>query len=90
MRTLDEIRVEIDEIDRQMAALFEKRMAAAAEAGAWKRSQGLPVLDKTREEALVQKNLARLTNPPLAPYYTRFITHLMSLSRQYQQPGDEE
>lgn len=84
MDKLSEARAAIDGIDAQMAALFEARMAAVAAVAAYKKEHGLPVLDGAREEQVVEKNLARLENKELAPFYADYIRHQMGLSRQYQ------
>ena len=84
MNELEEARRTIDEVDRQMAALFEARMAAVGQVAAYKEAHGLPVLDAGREAQVVEKNLALLKNRDLAPYYTDYIKHQMALSRQYQ------
>lgn len=42
MRTLDELRVEIDRIDQQMVQLFEERMQVVAEVMAVKKAAGIP------------------------------------------------
>lgn len=84
MNELEQARRTIDEVDRQMAALFEARMAAVGQVAAYKEAHGLPVLDAGREAQVVEKNLALLKNKDLAPYYTDYIKHQMALSRQYQ------
>ena len=84
MDKLDEARAAIDRIDAQMAALFEARMAAAAAVAAYKKEHALPVLDSAREAAVVEKNLARLKNKELEPFYAAYLRHQMALSRQYQ------
>ena len=84
MRTLDELRVEIDRIDQQMVQLFEERMQVVAEVMAVKKAAGIPILDSSREEAVVAKNTARLTDAELAGYYERLIRQMMALSREYQ------
>lgn len=84
MNELEEARRTIDEVDRQMAALFEARMAAVGQVAAYKEAHGLPVLDAGREAQVLKKNLALLKNRDLAPYYTDYIKHQMALSRQYQ------
>lgn len=84
MNELDEARRAIDEIDRQMAALFKQRMAAVGQVAAYKQAHGLPVLDAGREAQVIEKNLALLNDETLAPYYTDYIKYQMSLSRQYQ------
>lgn len=42
MRTLEELRVEIDRIDQQMVQLFEERMQVVAEVMAVKKAAGSP------------------------------------------------
>ena len=84
MDKLDEARAAIDRIDAQMAALFEARMAAAAAVAAYKKEHALPVLDSAREAAVVEKNLARLKNKELEPFYAAYLRHQLALSRQYQ------
>ena len=79
-----ELRVEIDRIDQQMVQLFEERMQVVAEVMAVKKAAGLPILDASREEAVVAKNTARLSDPALADYYERLIRQMMALSREYQ------
>lgn len=90
MRTLEELRVEIDRIDQQMVQLFEERMQVVAEVMAVKKAAGLPILDASREEAVVAKNTARLSDPTLADYYERLIRQMMALSREYQAKLMEE
>ena len=90
MRTLEELRVEIDQIDQQMVQLFEERMQVVAEVMAVKKAAGLPILDASREEAVVAKNTVRLSDPALADYYERLIRQMMALSREYQAKLMEE
>lgn len=84
MNQLEQAREEINQVDEQMAALFERRMRAAEQVAAYKKEQGLPILDQGREQAVIEKNLARLRNPAIAPYYRDFLTHLIALSKRYQ------
>ena len=84
MDELEQARAEIDRVDGEMAALFERRMAAAARVAAYKRAHGMPVLDAGREARVIERNLARLQNAELAPFYKDFLTRQMALSRQYQ------
>ena len=84
MRTLEELRVEIDRIDQQMVQLFEERMQVVAAVMAVKKAAGLPILDASRAEAVVAKHTARPSDPALAGYYGRLIRQRMALSREYQ------
>lgn len=84
MDELARARGEIDEADAQMAALFERRMEAAAEIAQHKSRHGLPVLDAGREAQVLEKNLPRIQKAALQEFYADFLQHLMSLSRQFQ------
>lgn len=84
MSTLEDARAEIDEIDKQMAVLFKKRMQAVEKVSNYKKQHCLPILDTSREEDIIDKNLQRFTQPAIAPYYKDFLIQLMSISRSYQ------
>ncbi len=81
---LEEARKIINETDSQMAELFVKRMRAAEMVYAYKKEFGLPILDREREAAVVEKNTAMIEDEGLKGYYIDYIKHLMSLSRAYQ------
>ncbi|MBQ1675051.1 MAG: chorismate mutase, partial [Oscillospiraceae bacterium] len=49
MDKLELSRQEIDRIDREIAALFCRRMEAVRDIASYKRSHGLPILDSQRE-----------------------------------------
>ena len=84
MDTLEHARAAIDEIDFQMAILFEKRMRASATIAAYKKQKGLALRDEAREAALLEKNCKCLQDPSLRGLYTRYFRHLLSLSREHQ------
>ena len=48
MDTLERARMDIDEIDKKMAALFEARMDTAREIAAYKRRVGMEIFDPSR------------------------------------------
>ncbi len=84
MSRLDEARATIDAVDREMRALFERRMQAVEEVAAYKREVGKPVLDAARERELLARNVALLENQTLAREYEMFQTAVMASSRAYQ------
>lgn len=84
MNNLQENRAKLEEIDAQMAALFEQRMDISRNIAVYKRENSLPVLDTARETALLQKNAAAIENPDTREYYVPFLKHLMKLSRDCQ------
>ena len=49
MATLEELRVQLDGIDNEIARLFEERMKVCGEVGEYKIQSGKKVLDRQRE-----------------------------------------
>jgi chorismate mutase/prephenate dehydratase len=85
MDLLENARHTIDEVDAQMAELFEKRMQAVTDVARWKAENGRPVLDAAREQAVIDRNTARIQKAELRPYYRTFLCEAMAVSRAYQQ-----
>ena len=81
---LDELRAEIDRADQELSAAFARRMEIAARIAAYKRENGLPVLDQRREDAVAAR-MAAGCDARLAPYMERLYRTLFALSREYQQ-----
>jgi chorismate mutase/prephenate dehydratase len=84
---LDAARKIINEVDKEMAALFCRRMAAAKMVGEYKMARGLPVLDQKREDELVRRNVSYLESEDedVRAGYACFLRNTMSVSRHYQQ-----
>lgn len=76
-------RNEISELDRQIAALFERRMRAAEQVADYKRERGLPIEDAGREADLLRRN-AQYVAEDLRSYYISFQRDVMKTSRAYQ------
>ena len=55
MNQLEQARIEINKIDEQMAVLFERRMQAAEQVAAYKKENGLPILDTGREREVLNR-----------------------------------
>ena len=62
---LDEARDEIKRADKEMAALFEKRMCAAKKVAEYKKEHGLPIYDAKQEEIVLERNSALIEDPTL-------------------------
>ena len=93
MKDLQDIRIELDEIDRQILALYERRLALAEDVAVYKEAHRKPVLDKAREDQKL-KTLdqvqrisgscqLRLYEDSLLPLYKLY--QLESVIRQIQQ-----
>lgn len=84
MKELNEIRQEINAVDIELRALFEKRMLLAREVAEYKTAHGLPILDASREAEVIEKNVAKLKSEELRPFYVNFMQSNMAISRSYQ------
>jgi 3-dehydroquinate synthase len=83
--SLEKARKEINEIDKEMAELFVRRMHAAEAVAEYKASHNLPILDSEREKQVIERGAKSIQDKELRPYYTRFIKECMALSRDYQE-----
>ena len=85
MKDLNELRQEIDIIDRQMVALFEQRMTVTEQVGRYKLAHGMPVLDRSREEQVLAGKTALLEDKTLSADVTELFETIMAISRRQQQ-----
>ena len=84
MSSLDEARKKINEIDKEMARLFEERMKAVLEVLKYKKEHNLPVFDEKRELELIERNISLLQDENLKEYYLIFFNALLLSSKKYQ------
>ena len=82
--SLDKARKIINEVDREMAELFVKRMRAAEMVAEYKKERGLAILDEAREAEVVKRNSALIEDETLREYYVNFLQNNMAVSRAYQ------
>ena len=80
---LKDYRQEIDRIDRELTALFERRMRIAEEIARYKIENGLPVLDAAREREKLL-SIRSLISPELADSAARLYERIFALSRERQ------
>ena len=85
MKTLDECRSEIDEVDRQIVRLFEQRMQLCREVAQFKIANGMQVLDRSREEKVLDSRAAMLDDAYWAGSVRSLFEGMMALSRAEQQ-----
>lgn len=77
-------RAEIQNVDAEMALLFQKRMKAVEVVTAYKKDHGLPILDAEREAFLLEENARLVEDEVLRSYYKLFLRDMMDVSKQYQ------
>lgn len=84
MTDLEKARNTIDDIDREMARLFEERMNAVCQVAAYKRANNLPFEDAQREATVLANNIGRITNEEYRLYYARFLKSVMKVAKDMQ------
>ncbi|MFV0479332.1 MAG: chorismate mutase [Anaerorhabdus sp.] len=90
MNELKKQREIIDDIDKEMAKLFEKRLETVSEVAAIKKEKGLLILDRNREAEVIKKNLHYIKQEKHYPYYHQFIEMVMSIMKEYQKDKNSE
>lgn len=77
-------REKINQIDQAMAELFEQRMQAVEDVVSYKIQHGMEVLDPSREQAILNKNVHYIKKEEYRLYYEQFMKDVMKISRSYQ------
>lgn len=85
MNLLEDARSEINRIDKEMAELFEQRMNAVKKVAEYKIEHGIPVLDKSREQQIADKNGKYIKDDFIRRYYMGFLNDTMAHSRAMQE-----
>ena len=85
MSEIDLLRIEIDDIDQELTKLLERRLNVAKKIAEYKKGRDLPILDESREEVVIQKNIDRLDNPDYADNVREFYISLMDISKSVQE-----
>ena len=81
---LDTIRQEIDHVDQELVALLEKRMQLVNQVVAYKKSTGRPILDTSREDAVLQKAASCVEDKAFEQTIVNTFADIMKNSRDYQ------
>lgn len=84
MGNLEDYRREIDSIDKELIALFEKRMNVAIKVGEYKKERNLPIFNAKREEEVIEKNINLLSNKEYSEITRIYFEKIMELSRSLQ------
>ena len=84
MTDLEKARVLINEVDSEMARLFEKRMDAVRSVADYKKKNGLPIDDLSREEEIIKRNADLISSEEYRSYYIDFMKKVINLSKDMQ------
>ncbi len=85
MKELKDIRVELDEVDREIVALLEKRMTLSHEVAAYKMAHGMQVLDRSREENVLNTRASWVKDPHWQDSVRQLYEAIMAVSREEQE-----
>ena len=81
---LDELRVEIDSLDKELVELFKRRMEVCAQVAKAKQESGKKVFDPERERKKLWK-IAELSGEEMRDYTTALYSLIFDLSKNHQQ-----
>lgn len=84
MEKLLKAREIINETDREMAALFERRMEAVRLVAEYKQERGLPVFDAGREDQVIKNNVQNIEDEEIREFYVPFLRQTMEISKRLQ------
>ena len=84
MTELEKARGIINQCDREMAELFEKRMDAVRVIAEYKKEHGIPVEDLQREEEIIKKNSSLIKNDEYRSHYVSFLRQTIDVSKSMQ------
>lgn len=84
MDALQKAREAINEIDREMARLFELRMDAVKQVALYKIENAMPVDDLGREAEIITRNAGYIDNKEYESYYVEFLKNNIRLSKELQ------
>ncbi len=80
---INDLRIQINDIDKDLTALFNKRMDVSLQIAKYKIENNIPVLDKTREREILERAAAR-SEPDIKNYARILYSDILNLSRSYQ------
>lgn len=81
---LEKQRAEIDAIDREIVALFERRMQVVVDVARIKKENGIAILDASREKEVIAKVQSYLKDDTLKEELAEVYETLMKVSKDYQ------
>lgn len=79
---LDKYRQEINQIDREIIQLLERRFSITKAVGEYKKENNIPILNRDREQEIIRKiEKLQLENEP---YVIEIYLQLMAISKEQQ------
>ena len=89
MKTLEECRKELNEIDDQLKDLFLRRMQVIGDVSAYKKANGIAVHDPDREKRMKERLSADLQEP-MRSLYLEYLESILTVSKKLQSAQREK
>ena len=89
MDELTAVRLKINQVDNELAKLFEKRMELVEEVVKYKKAHHMDIFDNKREQEVIINN-SKLVNEAVREYYVKVLQCMMDVSKEYQKEIMEE
>ena len=84
-KELEVLRQSVRKIDKDLAALFEKRLALSQSIAQYKLKANKPIYDASREEKNIRELSGLLEDVSRRPDFVRWYQMLMDISKKVQQ-----
>lgn len=84
MEYLEKLRSEIDDIDRELTKLFEKRIDIVLNIGDYKKNKNMEIFQEDREKQVLKNALSNLENIEYSEEIVRMLSCIMDISKDIQ------
>ncbi|GAA3654161.1 chorismate mutase [Asaccharospora irregularis] len=84
MEYLEKLRSEIDDIDRELIKLFEKRIDIVLKIGDYKKNKNMEIFQEDREKQVLKNALSNLENTEYSEEIVRMLSCIMDISKDIQ------
>jgi len=84
-KNIEELRKEIDVIDRQITDLLTKRIDVVKEIGRYKKENNISIGAPVRELNKIQELFDNIKDPNIAKYLVKISQHIFEVSKEIQQ-----
>ena len=84
MENLETLRKEIDEIDKQLAVLIEKRLEIVTKVVAYKKENNIPIQDIKRDKAVINNALRNINDEKYNEYIKKVFNSIILISKSIQ------
>lgn len=81
---LNEVRNEINQLDKEIVLLLEKRFNAVLNVAMYKKINNMPILDEDREKAVIEKCKGYLSGKKYEDYLENIYVEVMNNCKEIQ------